>query len=335
MRSYKVLTLTDHTDHSGENSVYAILRAMVRHDRCARVDIASRGNVANDPFFKAHRFEVVQAIAATENFDFQESGRQFFENTRAVDPRDYDLIFLRLPRPLSDAFLEGINGFLKNVAIINNPLGITTCGSKTFLLNFPEFCPPMALCKRVEEVLAFAEKQDMVLKPLRGYGGEGIVKISGSLLNDGHRDWDTSSYLKQIEKGLTEEGYLAMKFLKNVDQGDKRLLVVDGEILAAALRLPAANSWLCNVARGGTSVSSEPTKREREMVHAINPLLQHHGILIYGVDTLVDDDGERVLSEVNVMSIGGFPQAEAQTGKPILKMTIDKIFEYADAHYGY
>ena len=55
------------------------------------------------------------------------------------------------------------------------------------------------------------------------------------------------------------------------------------------------------------------------------------GVLIYGVDTLVDDNGLRTLSEINTLSIGGFPQAEQQTGKPIIKMLIDKIFEYADA----
>ncbi|HAW03161.1 MAG TPA: hypothetical protein DCW83_00665 [Saprospirales bacterium] len=107
-------------------------------------------------------------------------------------------------------------------------------------------------------------------------------------------------------------------------------MVVGGKILAASLRIPAKGSWLCNVAQGGTSVYAEVTLQEREIINTITPKLAQYGIFIYGLDTLVADNGDRILSEINTMSIGGFPQAEAQTGRPIIKSLIDKIFEYAD-----
>ena len=139
------------------------------------------------------------------------------------------------------------------------------------------------------------------------------------------------SVVQAMQEEFDPEGYLAMKFLKNVSQGDKRILVVGDEVLAASLRIPAEDSWLCNVAQGGTSVAAEVSEEEYEIVRGISKKLNAEGILIYGVDTLVNDDGLRTLSEINTLSIGGFPQAEQQTGKPIIKRMIEKIFDYADA----
>ena len=123
-----------------------------------------------------------------------------------------------------------------------------------------------------------------------------------------------------------------MKYLKNVSSGDNRILVVGGQIMACSLRIPPEGSWLCNVAKGGKSVKSIVTKEEIEIVKGLTPKLISEGVFIFGVDTLEDDDGNRILSEVNTLSIGGFPQAQKQSGKPIIKMTINKIFEYADGY---
>jgi len=170
----------------------------------------------------------------------------------------------------------------------------------------------------------------MVLKPLREYGGKGIVRITKGMVNDGINNIALNQYLPKIEQELTEHGYLAMKFLHNVSKGDKRLLVVNGKVLASSLRLPRAGSWLCNVAQGGRSVYSEINKEEFEMIENISPILLEKGILIYGADTLENDEGKRVLSEINALSIGGFPQAEKQTGKPIIKETINEFFNYVN-----
>ena len=335
MRKYRVLALTDHILHTPENSVYALLRTMTCHEQCQCIDIASRGNIANDSFFYDNDFDSLQAIQVSELFDFDLGTKQFSIGTKTINPSNYDILLLRLPRPLSDDFLKLLAHRFQNKIIINDPLGIIICSSKSFLLNFPEFCPPIELCKSISDVIHFSKQHDLVLKPLTEYGGKGLLKITGDKLNDGNRDWATTEYLKTIEEELESDGYLAMRYLINVVNGDKRLLVVNGEIQAAALRLPAKGSWLCNVAKGGTAYPAEPTEREVEIINGINPLLKKNGILIYGVDTLEDDDGNRVLSEINAMSIGGFAQAEKFTGKPVIKLTLDKIFEYADSRNGY
>ena len=216
----------------------------------------------------------------------------------------------------------------ENKVIINHPNGIEQTSTKAFLLNFPKICPPMKLCKSIDEILEFANRFPIVLKPLKEYGGKGLLKINGDVLNDGSDDFDTNDYLRKQKEYIETEGYLAMKFLKNVSEGDKRILVVNGKILASSLRLPAKDSWLCNVAQGGRSVASEVTSEEEKIIRRITPKLRRAGILIFGADTLVDDDGKRILSEINTLSIGGFPQAEKQTGRPVVQEAIDGIIEF-------
>lgn len=330
-KKLKFLVLTDHSKHSSENSIYALMSKLSQHPNCERVDIASRGNTANDSFFVEQETEKLYAISINELFAFDETKIQFSENGRVVAIRDYDVIVLRLPRPVDTDFMGFLAYLGENKILINHPEGIEKTSTKAFLMNFPELCPPMRMCHSVEDIIAFSANFPIVLKPLKEYGGKGILKIDGDVLNDGQTDFHTVDYLRKQEAYIKKEGYLAMKYLKNVSEGDKRILVVNGQILASSLRIPAEDSWLCNVAQGGRSVQSEVTEDEKQIINTISPKLLEEGILIYGADTLVDDDGKRVLSEINTLSIGGFPQAEAQTGLPILQQTVDGIISYCES----
>lgn len=331
-RAYSFLVLTDHSGHSQENSIYALLNTLAQHPQCASVTIASRGNAENARFFNGQHSHVYgRKLVGT--FEFDPSGKRYLYDQTRVEVADFDVIFLRLPRPIPDRFFERLQEWAQGKVMINHPKGILATSTKAFLLNLPDCCPPMQLVRSAEEVLAVAKSGPIVLKPLRDYGGKGIVRVSGDQIHDGNAWMDAQVYLRQIEQQLRREGMLAMAFLKNVDQGDKRILVVGGEIMAASLRMPAPDSWLCNVAQGGTSISSEPTDRERALIETIKPLLDEEGVFIYGVDTLVGDDGQRLISEINTLSIGGFPQAEAQTGRPVLALTIQKMIDYVVRKY--
>ena len=331
LKKYRVLVLTDHSGHSDQNSIYAIVNKMNEHLQCASIHIGSRGLPENQEFFQNQKEEKLYISQINENFAFSEDGQYYKYQLRAASTDEFDIVLLRLPRPIEDSFLIWLEKIFARAIILNRPSGIIATSTKAFLLNFPNACPPIKLCKSVDEVLAFAETQPIVLKPLREYGGKGILKINGEVLDDGTSVFDTTKYLQEIENLIEQDGYLAMKFLKNVNQGDKRILVVGGEIMASSLRLPAEDSWLCNVAQGGTSVPTEVTDAEIKIIEEITPLLLENGIFIFGADTLVDDNGERVLSEINTLSIGGFPQAQEQTGRPIISQTINKIFKYADS----
>ena len=331
---FRFLVLTDHTNHTDQNSLYALVSCIANHHNCQYIDIASRGNPANDLFFYALNWKSLHVCRASEIFSFQENGHpQFFEDLKITSPDEYDVILMRLPRPTTDEFLKFIHENRKNIPVFNDPVGILNTSTKSYLVNFQKYCPPMKVCYSIADVQEFVRSEKaIVLKPLREYGGKGILKIQNGVLNDGQKDHNALSYLNSIEQEQWLRGYLAMRFLTNVSKGDKRIIVAGGEALAATLRLPRPGSWLCNVARGGSSVAAEIDMDEWEIVKFVSSCLEQEGIFLFGLDTLVDDDGRRVLSEINTLSVGGLPQAEKQTGKPIVKIVVDKLFEKIHSH---
>jgi glutathione synthase len=121
-----------------------------------------------------------------------------------------------------------------------------------------------------------------------------------------------------------------MKYLPNVSFGDKRTVVVNKKILGSALRMPPENSWICNVAQGGHAVMSSPDSDELAIEQELTPLLYEKGIVMYGYDTLLNDNGRRVLSEINTLSIGGLGPMAEMSGKPMLQDTAKLLWDYLD-----
>ena len=326
MKKYKVLILTDHTKHSKENSLYSIADVLSKHPLVKQLDIASKGNSDNDDFFVQLKSTTIWAKKVKEDFGFSEDGFHFNQNLDKMTLSEYDLIWLRLPPPIDKVFLDFLTNTFSTQFIINKPAGIYETGSKAFLMNFEKVCPPMKICHSIEDILHFKKQFPIVLKPFREYGGKGIVRI------DGENVWEANTRLtfNEFKKKSAHQPieYLGVKFLKNVKQGDKRIIVVDGKILGASLRLPAQNSWICNVAMGGSSHLSDIDKEEYEIVENINPILSKMGIVMYGIDTLMGDDGKRVLSEINTTSIGGLPQIAKQRNLPLVEEAVELIIRY-------
>ena len=326
MTKQKVLILTDHRNHSSENSLYALSVAMHKSSHCKGVDIASRYNERNKSFFEGDSDSPLWVRTIDADFRYSEVEHPLDTAEKLADISEYDLVWLRLPPPLDKATLKFFYEVFRNQLIINDPRGIYNTGSKAFLTEFPTVCPPMQVCRSIEGIRAMKDRFPIVLKPFREYGGKGIIRIDGEQVWDGKRQL---SY-NELESELTDADieYLAVKFLKNVGQGDKRIVVVNGEILGASLRLPPKDSWICNVALGGSSHETDITAAEIKIVDTINPTLQKMGIVMYGVDTLVGDDGERVLSEINTTSIGGLPQIAALNNEPLVERAIELIWDY-------
>ncbi|MGB0862841.1 MAG: ATP-grasp domain-containing protein [Saprospiraceae bacterium] len=326
MQKYKVLVLTDHTNHSSENSLYPLVRAMRLHPNTLEIDVASRGNEENHVFFNSLKPENIWAATAENDFAFSADGFFLKRNLKQTKLRDYDLIWLRMPPPLSEVFLGFlINEFPKQF-IINNPRGIYETGSKSFLTNFKDLCPPMKICKSINDIIDFKNQFPIVLKPFREYGGRGIVRIDNNQVWEGKNKMSFEAFISNIKNQKIE--YLGVQFLKNVGLGDKRIVVVNGKVMGASLRLPAENSWLCNIAMGGTSNFSEVDEDELQIVERVNPILSKMGIVMYGLDTLVNDNGKRVLSEINTTSIGGLPQIAKMAQQPLVEEAIDLIWQY-------
>ena len=322
---YKVLILTDHKNHSAENSLYELSVKMLDHQWTESIDIASRANVKNNGFFSSVNPKLF-ATSTTKDFMFSKEDHPLSTNYSEVNLDRYDLIWLRMPPPLHVDFLNFIDTVFPNAVIINDPKSIFETGSKKFLLNFPSVCAPMKICETLDDIIAFSSMFPIVLKPFNEYGGRGILKINEDKVSSGNDELSFDDFSKAYKQNPIN--YLAVKYLKNVKQGDKRIVVVNGEILGASLRLPAEDSWLCNVSMGGTSNYTEVEPEEEEMIKLINPTLTKKGIVMYGVDTLVGDDGKRVLSEINTTSIGGLPQIAAMKNEPLVEKAIDLIWDY-------
>ncbi len=324
MNRYKVLILTDHKEHTQENSLYELANKLLMHDKTFSVDIVSRTVPKNEGFFNKQLDSRIFGTPVHKDFAFSRTRHPLDREFKAVDESQYNLIWLRLPPPLDKRFLDYLSLRFQKQVIINSPHGIHHTGTKEFLLNFQAVCPPLQICKHIDDIVQFKKEFPIVLKPFRAYGGAGIVRIENETVWSGNRKISFSEFQNQYDG--TE--YLGVKFLKNVDKGDKRIVVVNGKILGASLRLPAKNSWICNVAMGGSSHKAVITKEEYEIIEAINPKLKEMGIVMYGVDTLVNDDGKRVLSELNTTSIGGLPQIAAMNQEPLVEKAIDLIWDY-------
>ena len=330
-QKYRVLILTDHRVHSPIESTYPLARALAKHISCDYVHVVSRGIAQNQPFFEHPENRVLLASKSNENLRHSESYLpfEFGEDVIRIKPSEYDVVILRMPRVNSIEFFRKISKLIPAQSIINQPEGIIQTGDKTYLLNFPEFCPPIRLCTSIEEVESFKSRFPIVLKPLNNSGGKGLVKISGDWVMEGLKTSSWQEFLPKLKKNISK-GYLAMKFLKNVNQGDKRIIVANGAVVAAMLRMPPEDSWLCNVSLGAKSVVSEPDEEELIMVREIAQHLSSMGVVLFGIDTLVDDNGTRVLSELNTSCVNGIYPAEIHTKRPVVQETADLLWEYIE-----
>lgn len=322
---WNMLVVTDHSTHNETNSLYQLCHALSHDPRCQQIWVCSRGVGANKDFFDGTAFAPIFASPVTAAFDFDKDGMYFHTTMVRLEPDAIDTIMVRMPQPFDKTFLMSLEKIVDAQYIINSPEGIVETATKEFLLQIPHLCPPSWMCHSMDEALVLSREEEIVLKPLLSYGGRGIVRLSRDFCWNGNDRFP----IDQLTSFLSDEQFpmLAMRFLKNVTLGDKRTVVVHKQILGSALRMPAPGSWMCNVAQGGHAVYAEPDEDEHAIEQQLTPLLYQKGVIMYGFDTLVNDDGRRVLSEINTLSIGGLMPLEELTGRPILSRTASLIWD--------
>ena len=323
----RLLVVTDHRKHQAYESLYPLLRAMYRHPACNKIVVVSRAHPGNDLFFVQQKLHKLYGVEVDDNFQLEGSREELFSSRQAYSPTSFDKVLLRLPKPNPVDWFLWLESVLGSEKIINRPSGILKTGSKAYLTQFPSLCPPMTLCHKIEEVDRMRKSFPIVLKPLDEAGGRGILRIDGDRVWEGNEEMDWKEFIPFLELRL-KKGMLAMKFLQRVGQGDKRVLVVDRQIVGTSLRLPAEGSWLCNVNMGGNAVASQPTEDEVHIAKVLTPTLKKEGVIIFGFDTLEDDDGKRVLSEINASNAGGFYPAELLSGEPVIDNTAAILWNY-------
>jgi glutathione synthase len=232
------------------------------------------------------------------------------------DLSDFDVILMRQDPPFDMAYITATY-FLEKLhpatLVVNNPAEVRNAPEKLFVTGFPGLQPPTLITSDAEALHDFHAKHgDMVLKPLYGGGGSGVVRLKA--------DDPNLDALLELHAMIGREPVIAQKFIPAVSAGDKRIILVDGEPVGAINRVPASGQVRSNLARGGRAEAVEMTARDREICDTISLELKDRGLLFVGIDVI-----GHYLTEINVTSPTGAQQLKRFGGPDTATALWDRI----------
>ena len=235
---------------------------------------------------------------------------------RHVDLSSFDVVLLRQDPPFDLAYISSthmLDRIHPKTLVVNDPSHVRNAPEKVFVTEFPDLMPPTLLTRDLDAIKAFrAEQGDIVMKPLYGKGGEAVFRLEAEDLNFGS--------LYDLFASMFREPWVVQKFLPAVKDGDKRIILVDGEFAGAVNRVPAPDDLRSNMVRGGVPKATDLTDREREICARLGPALRERGLLFVGIDVI---DG--FLTEINVTSPTGIRAIKNLGGPDIAAMIWDAI----------
>jgi glutathione synthase len=211
--------------------------------------------------------------------------------------RDVDVVLMRQDPPFDLGYitathlLQRIQG---ETLVVNDPASVRNAPEKMWVLDFPQFMPPTAITRSKGLARKFlAEHGEIVLKPLHGFAGGSVFRIGS--------DGRNLASLMELFNQTHREPHVIQKFLPEIADGDKRIVLVDGEVAGAVNRVPGEGEIRSNLAVGGTAAKTELTDREQEICAILGPECRKRGLLFVGIDVI----GGRWLTEINVTSPTG------------------------------
>jgi glutathione synthase len=221
-----------------------------------------------------------------------------FGEARILDlAKDVDLVLMRQDPPFDLGYitathlLERIQG---ETLVVNDPASVRNAPEKLMVLDFAQFMPPTAITRSLGLTRKFlAEHGEIVIKPLHGFAGGSVFRVGA--------DGRNLASLMELFNRTYREQHVVQKFLPQISEGDKRIVLVDGEVAGAVNRVPGEGEIRSNLAVGGTAAKTELTAREAEICAALAPELKRRGLLFVGIDVI----GGRWLTEINVTSPTG------------------------------
>ncbi len=229
---------------------------------------------------------------------------------------DVDVVLMRQDPPFDIGYitatylLERIAG---DTLVVNDPRAVRDAPEKLFVLDFARFMPPTMISRNLDEVRAFhARHGEIVVKPLHGKAGEGVFRIG--------RDGSNLTALAELFGAIWKEPFIAQAFLPAVAEGDKRIVLVDGEVAGAINRMPKAGEFRSNLAAGGSAHATTLSDREREICDALGPELKKRGLLFVGIDVIGG-----MLTEINVTSPTGIVAIDMFNGSDTSGLIWDAI----------
>jgi len=246
-----------------------------------------------------------------DNVDFFELGEPFVD-----DLNSFDTVLMRQEPPFDMHYITYthlLDHLDKRVRVINNPVSVRNSPEKLLVTHFIDLMPKTIISKNFSEIKEFSNKQSkVVLKPLYGKGGEGIILLEA----------DEQMFDKKLEDFLSNEyePIMVQEYLPIVKKGDKRIILINGEPVGCLNRVPAEGEFRSNLGVGGLPELSELSSRDIEICQRIRKTLIDYDLYFVGIDVIGD-----YLTEINVTCPTGVRQIKELGGPDIAKLFWDKI----------
>ncbi|MBT3810605.1 MAG: glutathione synthase [Rhodospirillaceae bacterium] len=247
----------------------------------------------------------------------REDGNHFsFGDAETLDLAGVDVVLMRQDPPFDMAYITATH-ILEHIhpqtLVVNDPVSVRNAPEKLFVTHFEGVMPPTLISSSLEEIAAFrAKHKDIIVKPLYGNGGAGVFHIKPD-------DENLNSLLEMFD-GIHREPVIIQRYLPEVRQGDKRIILVDGEPVGAINRVPAEGEARSNMHVGGRAEKIGLTTREKDICAAIGPALREQGLIFVGIDVIGD-----YLTEINVTSPTGIQEIDRFDGVNLSALVWDAI----------
>jgi len=230
---------------------------------------------------------------------------------------DVDVVLMRQDPPFDLGYITAthlLERIEHKTLVVNNPVSVRNAPEKVFVLDFAQFMPPTLVTRSLDDVRAFHRTHgEIVIKPLHGNAGSAVMHIG--------RDGKNLAALTDLFGEVWREPFMAQAFIPQVESGDKRIVLIDGEVAGAINRIPGAGEIRSNLAAGGRAEATQLTPGEQEICDAIGPELKRRGLLFVGIDVI----GGKWLTEINVTSPTGIVALDAFNGTDTPAMIWDAI----------
>ncbi len=259
-----------------------------------------------------------RVLARAQPLDVRREADNFFTMgaERTLNLAGVDVVLMRQDPPFDMAYITAthvLEHIHPQTLVVNDPVSVRNAPEKLFVTHFDGLMPPTLITSNRDDIIAFrAEHGDIIIKPLYGNGGAGVFHVTPGDEN--------LTALLEIFTDLFREPVIAQRYLPEVRQGDKRIILVDGKAVGAINRVPAAGEARSNMHVGGTPLKSELTPREHEICAAIGPALREQGLIFVGIDVIGD-----YLTEINVTSPTGIQEIDRFDGTNLSALIWDAI----------
>ena len=259
-----------------------------------------------------------QIKSSNLELSLNKSGKLTYKSKKSKDTNleKFNAIFIRQDPPFNMEYISNtyLLSQLQNPVLINDPSEVRNFPEKHIMMNFPELTPPTLISSHIPSILAFIRfHKEVILKPAYGNGGIGIEKIK---INQSNMKKFLTKYISKFQNNPV----IIQKFLKNFNKGDKRIILVNGQVKGAVLRVPKKNSIKANFHAGGTAVKTTLSPREKQICSTIKSFLKTKKLFFVGIDVI---DG--YLTEINITSPTGIQEINRLNKVNIEKDVIDFV----------